>query len=352
MRSLNNNIYNFALALGFSLIIAVLSNNVVYCAETISSLTCSTAPDSTIHNGTNKTTFRYNCSIVIDRSNRTGLIVGVYATSDTSSHISGNGTQSITITSPQSRFLADGPAQGPGVPVAITTNSTASTVTVVKDNINNDTDASFTFDLIFENFDADKAENTFQQHYRVGLYRGPSLKDEYPTSPSSNYVEYTVPDKVYLTTTNPPTCSIDTASEVYDPTHYEESNNDISIEIKANNTWLLEVKLDNLPTETPNNYTVPATQNYFECNSGTGYTCWSGADVKVQYPSAGTDASNYIEVAKDPDQTQGNYTTGSSDDINLDAVTLTFTEFLKNQTSAYQPGTYNGTMTFNITAPR
>ncbi|MEW5821443.1 MAG: hypothetical protein AB1782_14725 [Cyanobacteriota bacterium] len=345
-------IFNKFVIIALNIILLFLFNNNAFAIESVTSLTCSTTPDTTVHDGLNKTTMTYNCSIVIDRDKNKNIYIGIYATSNTSEKISGNGTQTINITSPESRFLVEGPDQGVGNPVAITTNDTYAGVTMIRSNISTNPEASFSFILYFKAFDADKAGNTFRQHFRIALYRSAVKQNEYPTAPATRYVEYSVPDKVYLTTSNPPTCSIDNAAEAFDPSHYEESDQDIVITVKSNNTWLLEAKLDSIPTESPNGYTVSATQNYFECNSGSGYTCWSGADVKVQYPSAGAGSENYVEVAKDPDQTQGDYTTGSSDGRNLNAVTVTMTEFLKNQATVYLPGTYNATMTFNLTAPR
>lgn len=332
----------------------LLSDSVALSLGSITSITCSTTADSVTHDGNNKSNHAYNCSAVINLNAEKTFEVGVYSTNATTTKVSGNASQTITITSPASRFLVNGPAQGGTSQAPITTNSSYANVTMIKTGIRKDSDGIFNFTLYFDTYDADYAENTYRNNFRFILYKSDgTYQDEYPTNPSTSYFDFTVPEKVYLTSANPPVCSIETGDELYSSSHYEASDQDVVFTVKSNNTWQLEAKIDSIPTKTPQGWTIPSTNTYIACNAGANNACPSGDGTYIQFPGHGAGAENYRTFTTDNNQTRGNYRTGTTDNMNLDAVTVTATYFLRGSNSQfYNPGSYTCTTTFNLTAPR
>lgn len=345
--------YKFSIVMVFVFVWQLLSMSCAFTAPTISAFSCSTTPDKTTYDGINKTTYQYNCSITVNRDGVNKLQVGIYAGALTPTKVSGAGTQTITITSPQDRFLVYGTKQRKttGVPAAITTSSTFPAITIVKDNIRNDTAANFTFKTYFEVFDADKAGNTFQQTYRMALFdKNGILQDEVPTSPGTYYVEFVVPEVVSISSTPAPVMTFNTPAEIFGGASvYQQAEQNCVVTVRANNTWLVETKLD--AKLASGSDTISGNRIYYECHAGIGYICTAGDGVRTKFNAQGGNA-RYISVASDPNQIAGDYTTGSSDNMTLDPVDVTITHFIRNLRPTFQPGTYINTTSFRITAPR
>lgn len=324
---------NLFFAVVMSLLAIIFSNNVVFC-QSITSFTC-LGPVATPAWPRNN--FINNCTIVINRAGRVGLKVGVYATSYNTTKVSGNGPTPLDYRQPETpdyRFKADGPLQG-GTPANITTNATVATgITLVKNNINTDGDANFSFNINYRTYEADYGDTNYTQVYRVRVFRSTDVTAATTANQSYNFQ---IANKQYITVSAPPDVTLSNSAQVFTLGQYYDSNS-LTVAVKANNTWKLQLKLAGDPTDATK--TIPVASNYFYC-SGAGFI--NLAPTRTSFALANT----YYDAAQN---NAGVYRTGTADNINLSSVNVTTLLSLRT-TNVFDRGNYLTTATFNVISP-
>lgn len=261
----------------------------------------------------------------------TGLKVGAFVNDYTTTRNSGNGTD-ITLTAPEHRFKADGPLQA-GTPENITTSNLGGTVTVVQNNINSDV-SGLSVELEYTTYEADYGDTNYTQNFTFAVYRDNGAA----VDTASSSISFTIENRQTLTVSTNPTVSLTSSADIFSSNQYFDSNN-ITISVKANNTWKLDIKV--AANLTDGGKTIPITSTTFRC-SGAGFD--NLAASRTQFAVADT----YYGAAQN---NNGTNRTGTSDNISLDAVDVTAT-YSAQTTALFDQGNYSAVSTFQLTSPR
>lgn len=273
-------------------------------------------------------TFQQSCTVNVNPNGNSNVMVAVYALGTTTSRISGNGND-LSYTS-LDRFKVVGPLQS-GFPVSVpTAESTAATV---QNNIN--TSTSFPVTTTYTTYEADLGDTTYTQNYVVAVFDNVGSPFG---SAASGLMSFTIPNKAFINVIGAPSISFTNSAEVLNPFQTKESNT-ITVQVRANNTWLLQSKLDQAPYDGIVDQNIDISNNAFKV-SGNGFT--NLASVYTPFSLVDT----YYNAA----QSTG-FTTGTVDNRSLLYKDVIFTFRVENNPIPYTKGSYSSQVTFYIQNP-
>lgn len=312
-------INKFFAVLFLSVLLYLVSGMFYYAsAASITGVSCP-APSATASWPRN--TFNTTCSVTVDITGETNVKIGIRTANTTTTKLSGNGSN-LNYTTPEQRFTANSVNVG-------------TTVADVYTNISSSGD--YNVPLAYITYEADYGDTNYQQDFTFVLRRS-SDSAELGTSASS--ITFTIANKQYVSVSASPTVTLTGSSQVFSTDQYYDAASAVTISVKANNTWKVQSKLaGNLISGGSN---IPATSMYYKCTANAGFDCLY--TTRTQYAAADT----YYDIAQ---ENSGDYSTGTSDSINLDAKNVEFTTTLKT-TATFDKGDYTTTGTFKVTSPR
>lgn len=323
------NSLRFFVATIFCLMILGITSSSVLAAPTLTNLSCGAVSATA---SWPRNTFKTTCTMDITVDGETGLFVGAYVGDYITTKNSGNGSN-ITLTGPEHRLNVDGPLQG-GTPANVTTSNTGAAVTQVQNGINVDV-SGLTVDVEYTTYEADLGDTNYTQNFTFAVYRDGTAA----VSTQASSMTFTIANKQYIAVSAAPSVTLTSSSEIFSVDQYYDSNN-ITVSVKANNTWKLQAKVAGNLSD-GGTKTIPITSTYFSC-SGAGFNNLAAA--RTQFAVADT----YYDAAQ---ETGGDFSTGTSDNISLDAKNVTTTYSLKT-TSTFEKAIYTSDTTFNLISPR
>lgn len=282
-----------------------------------------------------RNTFKTTCTMDVTVDGETGLSVGAYVGDYITVKNSGNGSN-ITLTGPEHRLKVDGPLQA-GTPANVTTSNTGAAVTQVQNNIDANV-SGLSVDVEYTTYEADLGDTNYTQNFTFALYRDAGAA----ISTQASSMTFTIVNKQYIAVSADYTLTFAGSSQVYSANQYYDTNN-VTITVKANNTWKLQSKLLTIPTEGGN--TIPITSTYFIA-SGSDFE--NLASSRTQFAVVDT----YYDVAQN---TNGDYSTGTTDNINLDGISVVTTYSVKTLgtfETAYKKGDYTCDSRYLVISPR
>jgi len=259
------------------------------------------------------------------------LSLGIYTSNYNTTKVAGNGS-TIDYRQPESpiyRFRVIGPLQG-GLPANITTLATRTSVTMVANNIT--TNATVDFDILYTTYEADYGGTQYSQPFNVGLYSTGSL----PINIKNSSLSFVIENRSDVSVSGPLIVQM-TPDKVFTFNNTFESN-PVTVTVKSNNIWKLQVNLLNDLIFEGN--ILPVSSNYFQA-SGTGFTNLSSSPVQFVL------TNTYYDAAQ---SSTGVYRTGTTDNINLNPLNMILKYSFKN-TALFKSGLYASDTVFNLVSP-
>lgn len=315
---LNNNNYFSKLILKCLLsLILILIGQKVYAAS-ITGVSCSAPSAST---SWPRNTFNSSCNVSVDITGESNVKIGIKTTNTSTAKLSGNGNN-LDYTSPEQRFKSEGMSVSTS-PSYVATNITSS--------------GSSSIGVSYITYEADYGDTQYQQDFTFGLYR---TSDNAELSTYSTSITFTIANKQYIMISTAPTISLTGSAQVYSDNQFYDANS-FTATVKANNTWKLQTKLVDLPTDGPNN--IPISSIYYKCDSDAlNYDCLYTSRTQV-----GSE-NTFYDLAQN---NNGDYFTGTSDNINLSGKNITVTYSLKTS-EAFLKGNFSTENILRVISPR
>lgn len=313
--------------------VLLFSGNIAYCAPpAINSFSCDPLVEITAWP---KNTLKTTCNININLpSGGTTYKIGVYAANYNTVKNSGNGP-TIDYRTPEDpvyRFQANGPYQA-GTPANITTSSTGGTVTIVVNNITRTSPQDYSFDLLYNTFEADYGDTNYSQSVTVAVYKNNNA----PLVTQTGSRSFTIRNRQIYSISAAPVVQLTSFADVFTLNQYHYSNT-FTAYVAANNSWKLQTSLSG--DLMAGSDSLPFNTNYFK-SDGTGFDNLAPAYTNF------TAANTYYDVAQN---SAGEYTTGSVDGKNLSNKNITFSYAFKN-TQPFKSGNYLTTTIFKLISP-
>jgi|GEM_PF-5837002 len=315
----------------FALFLLIVSNKSAKSAVSISSPLCA-GPTADVTMPAPMHTLRYSCSVVISGTAGSAYDLGVYVPDYITTWVSGHGS-TITYTSPDAlryRFRADGAVQS-GNSENITTSDRGSAVAKLINNIA--ADGTYTFDLLYDTYEADYGGTSYSQSFTLGLYK----TEGNPDASVASSLSFTIGNWLYIYKYVSPTVSVSSTPDFFEKNTYYDADQ-ILIEIAANNEWIFKITLSG--DLSSGSDTASVSDNYFKI-SGTGFV-----NLASSYKQLAV-ANEYYDAAEN---TVGEYYTGTSDNKSLSKKSLYIIYGFKNS-NVYVPGSYTTTVKYRLTNP-
>lgn len=317
-----------SLLIVFALILIVFSGKTAESAVSLSSPLCAGPfPDVTMPAPMHS--LRYNCSVNVQGTANKLFHLGIFTLDYVTPKVSGNGSN-IDFTTPDAlryRFRAAGAAQAGGTE-NITIDNRGASVTKLIDAITSD--GTYTFDLIYDTYEADVGETVYSQPFTLGIYKTGGEE----TASIASSLSFTIANYLYIYKYAAPAVTVTPGLAYFDKNTYYEAEQ-VLIEIAVNNQWDLKPALSgDLSSGGDSAY---VNDNYFKC-SGSGFV--NLASDFTQFAVA----NQYYPGAQN---TVGEYTTGSSDGKSLNNKQIQFIYGFKNS-QVYVPGGYTTTVNYRL----